>query len=92
MQPQSHPQLRTFQLQEPAAQFTDGDMEELTRIFRMPIVSKYLMHLLWSKLVEQGNIPISDLIAEQQQHILRVAFIKGGIGILQTLLSISTED
>lgn len=79
-----------LQLHAPGLDLTAGDEEQLQRIFSMPIVRRYLEHLLWDRLVEQGNMPITTLIEEQQYHMLRVAYIKGGIGILQTLISIAS--
>lgn len=99
MQPQRPPQHEfinpTLQLEAPPNAITPGDEAQLQRIFSMPIVKQYLQHLLWNQIVDQANIPITALMEEQQAHILRVAYIKGGIGMLQTLLSIAesrTED
>jgi hypothetical protein len=75
-------QLRTEE------QITEPEAVQLAEIMTMPLVQRYLRILLWNTVLEQANIPLSTLVEEQHAHILKVAYIKGEVAILQTLLSI----
>lgn len=72
----------------PEAQITEAEAVQLAEIITMPLVQRYLRTLLWNTVLEQANIPLSTVIEEHANHILKVAYVKGEIAILQTLLSI----
>lgn len=69
-------------------QITPTEAVQLAEIITMPLMQRYLRVLLWNTVLEQANIPLSTLVEEHLNHVIKVAYVKGEIAILQTLLSI----
>lgn len=84
----SQPQL---QLLPPTrhSDFTEQEQAQLVDILHMPLMRKYLNHLLWDNLTRTANVDLDLLVEEDRKHLLRLAFTKGAIGVLYTLLTIS---
>lgn len=80
--------MDNLQLLPPPNTITDPEQETLAEIFAMPVVKKYLNYLMWDNMTAITNIPLSTLSEEEQKHLLTLAFIKGSISMLQTLLTI----
>lgn len=77
-----------LQLNPPAPQFSSVEQDQIAEILSMPVVKKYLEHLLWQNLVVVNNISMDLVLEEGEKHLLRVAFAKGSINTLHTLLTI----
>lgn len=75
-----------------SSNISDTEQEILAQLFSNPVVIKYLGSLILNNAVAYANLPLSALATPQGQleHSLKAAYIKGNMGILQTLLSIPT--
>lgn len=82
-------QLPQLQLLPPKNDLSDAEAAVIEEIFSNPLIVRYLNILLWNNIVDEANIPLDTFLKETQEHIVKVAFIKGGTSMLQTLLSMS---
>lgn len=64
------------------------ELEVIATAFSDPNVRKYLSVVAANQVREFANISLDNLVENQQLVILRQAYLKGGLGMLQTLLSI----
>lgn len=53
-----------------------------------PAIKKYLNFLVYNQVVEAANIPLPILVQQGSEYAIKQAFVKGGLSMLYTLLSI----
>jgi hypothetical protein len=81
-----------LQLLPPQSNLSNEEQTTLAQIFAMPVVKRYLNYLMWDNLTAIGNIPLNVLVEEERNHLLTLAFLKGSMSTLHTLLSITNSE
>jgi len=81
-------EIKDYVLINPPDLFNEVETTILQQTLANALIKRYLHTLLWNSLRDLGSIPMTELNTELYR--LQHAYVKGGIGMLMTLLSIDT--
>lgn len=68
--------------------FNADEHAKLLDIFTLPLVKRYINHLMMDKMTQSVSIPLPETQDQIFEHSLRHAQLKGSLSILHTLNSI----
>lgn len=83
-------ELKEIILQNPPSLLSEGEQHVIQEVFSNAAVRKYLNTLLWNSIRDLASIPIPEIVTEKYR--IQHAYVKGNIGILNTLLMIKEDD
>lgn len=78
--------IKEYVLTNPPDILSDVEIHVLQQTLSSPTVKRYLNTLMWNSLRDLGSLSMADLSTDMYK--LQHAYVKGGIGMLVTLLSI----
>ena len=84
-----HTEFKEFLLPNPPSILSAPEELVIGEVFCNPTVIKYLNTLLWNAIRDLASIPITDI--PDEEYKIRHAYVKGNIGVLTTMLSISSS-